>query len=175
MKAVLRWNCPFPINISKLRKLPWHFSNCKRSNLSVPSMSVIWKICSHLVFELFLTAAFCPKRDFYKHSPPHPPKIGNRLLYCILKIACLLYCVLEKALQKAGPKQSAKRRQKRQQERWEKELSLSWCCLETDLKPVLFFLRPSALWPLSLLNNAQVFPFTRVVGYTQVWLHLVTI
>jgi len=48
-----------------------------------------------------LTAACCPKRDFYTntHTPlptPHPPKNGKRLLYCILKIARLLYCVLKK-------------------------------------------------------------------------------
>jgi len=53
----------------------------------------------------FLTAASCPKKDFYNPTP-HPPKTCNRLLYC--KIEPLLYCVLKKACQKAGPKRQKK-------------------------------------------------------------------
>jgi len=34
-----------------------------------------------------LTAACCPKIDFYTHTPPHPNlKNSNRLLYCTSKI-----------------------------------------------------------------------------------------
>jgi len=76
------------------------------------------------------------KKDFY--TPP-PPKICNRLLYCILKIAQLLYCLLKKAGQKAGQKKSAKSWQKRQQKFL--FLNLYCCCLETGLKPVLLILK----------------------------------
>jgi hypothetical protein len=76
----------------------------------------------------FLTAACCPKRYFYTHTPPHPHPLKNctRLLYCILKIARHLYCIIKKAgKKKSGKRQkkAAKRREnvaKRQQKRWEK-------------------------------------------------------
>jgi len=41
--------------------------------------------CYILVLRVFLTAACCPKRDFYTHTPLPPLKNGNRLLYNILK------------------------------------------------------------------------------------------
>jgi len=90
----------------------WHLLNC-----------VCVKICRHY-------GTTC-----LGEQTPHPPKNGKRLLYCILKIARLLYWVLKKACQKAGPKRLHKRRQ----ERWEKSLflNLSCCCLETSLKPIL--------------------------------------
>jgi len=109
----------------------------------------------------FLTAASCPKKDFY--TPPHTLKTCNILLYCILKIARHLYCILKKALKsrpkklkksrkkvgkrrqkdnKKAAKRHQKRRHKKQQERQQKclFLNLSCCCLETGLKPVLFYL-----------------------------------
>jgi len=77
-----------------------------------------------VVWWFLLRAACCPKRDFYTHTPPraHPPKNGNRLLYCILKIARLLYCILKKAAKKAARKVGKSL-----------FLNLSCCCLETGL------------------------------------------
>jgi len=47
----------------------------------------------------------------------------------------------QKVSQKAGPKKSAKKAAKKEEERHHKSLflNLSCCCLETGLKPVLFF------------------------------------
>jgi len=42
----------------------------------------------------FLTAACCPRRDSYTHTPL-PPIENARLLYCILKKTRHLYCVLK--------------------------------------------------------------------------------
>jgi len=49
---------------------------------------------------LFFTAACCPRRDFYTHTLPLPPRNCNRLLYSILKKTCHLYCILKKSTQK---------------------------------------------------------------------------
>jgi len=80
----------------------------------------------------FLTAASCPKKDFY--TPPHPQKSATdfctafskkRHLYCVLtKVLkagrkntafskkCHLYCVLKKAL-KSRPKKVRKKSAKK--------------------------------------------------------------
>ncbi len=86
----------------------------------------------------FLTAASCPKKDFYTPPPPPPKKTCNRLLFCILKIARLLYCILKKVRQKAGPKRRQKRRQISNRKVAKKfipepVLLLSWNRSKTDL------------------------------------------
>jgi len=55
---------------------------------------------------------------------------------CTLKIARLLYCVLKKACQKACQKRRQKGGKKAAKSLF---LNLSCCCLETSLKPFLFF------------------------------------
>jgi len=105
------------------------------------ALSVSW----YLIYPslTFLTAACCPKRDFYTHTHTHTLpflKNSNRLLYCMLKIARHLYSVLKKACQIADPKKVAKRQQKCSKKGGEKSLflNLSCCCLETGLKLILF-------------------------------------
>jgi len=94
---------------------------------------------------VFLTAASCPKKDFY--TPLTLPKktTYNRLLYCILKIAHHLYCVLKKVL-KSSPKDVGKKVAKKTTIKVAKKaakkslfLNLSCCCHETGLKLVLLF------------------------------------
>jgi len=53
-----------------------------------------------------LTAACCPKRDFYTHTPSPPKKRQQTFVLHAQKIARLLYCLLNKARQKSRPKKS---------------------------------------------------------------------
>jgi hypothetical protein len=63
----------------------------------------------------FLTAASCPKKDFYTPPTPtpNPQKRATDFCTAYLKIVQLLYCVLKKVRQKAGPKKSAKKTAKK--------------------------------------------------------------
>jgi len=59
-------------------------------------------------YEFWQQHAVLRDTSTHTHTPPHPdrPKNGNRLSYCVLKIARLLYCIL-KARQKVGQKKLA--------------------------------------------------------------------
>jgi len=101
----------------------------------------------YCIKKYFLTAACCPKRDFYTHTHPSPSKNSNRLLYCILKIARLLYCAPKKKQSQKSRQKVSKKLEKKLEKGGKKGskkvgkslfLSLSCCCLETGLKPVLF-------------------------------------
>jgi len=78
-----------------------------------------------------LTAASCPKKDFYSRPKKVRKKVGKK------------GCKKDgKKDIKKGSKRHQKRWHKKQQERQQKSLflNLTCCCLETGLKPVLLFL-----------------------------------
>jgi len=82
---------------------------------------------------VFLTAASCPKKDFYTPE-----------LHTQYSASFVLHT--QKSTPKSRPKKVgkkvAKKVARKRQERWQKSLflNLSCCCLETGLKPFLFML-----------------------------------
>jgi len=105
-----------------IRKMAWKASTCGLRWLCLVVISKTRDVCfTGSLVKQKMTMAVLRKTCTHTH-PPHPQKMFNRLLYCILKIGRLLYWVFKKACQKACRQKGGKK-------------VYSWTCLETGLKP----------------------------------------
>jgi len=100
-----------------------------------------------------LTAASCPKKDFYTSPPPKKKKVQQTFVLHTQNSACFVLRTQKSAPKKQAQKSWQKRLQKGCKKGGKKGskksgkkggkkslfLNLSCCCLETSLKPVLFF------------------------------------